>query len=193
MGEARVLVVGPKPILRPNDKEETQAEYLEPEKLLEGSTGLLAPHTFTELYVPHVLQKAEDPRPAMEALWNVARHEGLLELTVPHGSCDQAIADPTYRRLWYPDSMNHFQPAMLDSDEWKMDWQPRVVYIRIHKHLYDTLDETARFQMTMTHRNVALEICAVLQAVKPARSRTNKKGLKFPRIVVQPWEARTDK
>lgn len=190
MEGATTLIVGPKPVLRPNDPPEVVADYLEPDKLLMGSTGLYKAHQYTEIYVPHVLQKALDPRPAMEALYNVARKDGLLELTVPHGSCDQAIADPTFKRLWYPDSFNHFCPMMLQDDDYNMDWQAMVVYIRIHDHLFKTLDDTARFQMTMTHRNVALEICAVMKAIKPARKRDDKKGMRFPRIEVQPWTKR---
>jgi hypothetical protein len=161
-------------------------------ELLQPPYNRLADYTYDEIYMPFVLCRTLTPYPIMQELWRVAKVDALLEVTVPCGSSDNAWENPTFLRPYYPQSFVWFsQPLLQDPAlEYNADWQARMVYIRIPDGLLQQIPEDSRFTAAMTKRNVCLELCAVLQAIKPARKRNDADAIRLPKLQVQAMSQR---
>lgn len=186
----QILSVGPKPVLRADDTKTEVAEHITVEKAL-SPPWLYPTHFFDELYVPYVLNRTMDCRPTMAELYRVAKRGALLEVTVPAGSSDDAWMNPDYMRPWFINTFLYFQRAMQPEDNpQEYDWLVRAVYIRINEGLFAQIPDKDQLQVAMTQRNVAQELCAVMEAIKPAGPAGDTKRLKLPRLTVQPMSAR---
>jgi hypothetical protein len=186
-----VLAIGLKPILKPGEELKEVAEHLSVEEFLSPPWVLPDGH-FTEIYAAYSINRAIDPRPIMAELYRVADNKCLLELTVPHGGADSAWEDPRFVRPWYPNSFIQFaRPVCQDKNDY--DWQAKVVYVRVPDGLLAQMPQEGHFLNTMVRRNVANELCGVLEAVKPARKHDDPMKIKLPKILVQPFSQRMEK
>lgn len=186
-----VLAIGRAPILKVGEEDKEVAEHMSVEKFL-APPWVLPEHHFKEIVVPYAINRVMDPRPIMAELYRVARKGALLEITVPHGGADSAWEDPRFMRPWFPNSFLQFARPVC-ADEVPYDWQPKAVYIRVPDGLLAQMPEDARFISTMLKRNVAAEICAVLECIKPARKHDDPSKIRLPKLLVQPFSKRVEK
>ena len=165
-------------------------EHLSVEKFLSPPYLLPTGH-FKEVYAQSVLHFALDPVPLLTELYRVLRHEGLLEVTVPHGANDVAWESPLSKRPYYVGSFMQFsRPVMTTEDALPFDFQPKLVIIRLPDPLYQMIPQEKQLESVMTQRNIAIEMTAVLQAQKPFRKPANPEKIRLPRLVIEPLSKR---
>jgi len=65
------------------------------------------------------------------------------------------------------------------------DWQCKACYIRVPESLLAQMPEQAHLQTVMIQRNVAEEICVVMEAIKPGRKEDDPDKIRLPKMLVQ--------
>ena len=189
----RILSVGDT-LVNPNAPVDTDVDFISVKELLSPPYPRLTDYAYDEIYIPFILCRTDKPLPIMQELYRVAKAECLLEVTVPDGSSDTAWENPEYVRPYFANSFLFFSAPITDpKSDYTADWQARAVYMRVPDGILQQVPDTHHFEITMTKRNVCVEICAVMQAHKPARKRGDKEGVRMPKMLVQPFSARVGK
>jgi predicted SAM-dependent methyltransferase len=124
-----------------------------------------------EFMLSHVIEHVRDSLGLMEELHRIAKPGAKAQIRVPFGGSDDAWADPTHVRPYYIDSFVYFsQPAYWRADYgYRGDWKTDRVMIAVNKSMVGDKKPAQIFQMINAYRNVATEMIAFLEAVKPAR------------------------
>lgn len=127
--------------------------------------------TITVIDMSHILEHIVDPLPMMQALHRIAVPDCRLFITVPHGACDMAFADPQHVRQYFPASFQFFaQPAYRRADyNYRGDWAVEVIDLLCDPNLPDTISDEQLGQLINTARNIVWGMRARLRAIKPAR------------------------
>lgn len=137
----------------------------------------------------HVLEHLHHLLPLMQDCWRCARPDAQFEIAVPHGASDDADADPTHVRRFFPQSFGFFgQPNYWRADYgYRGDWRVKQVELVLDRREYAWLEGkggrpedmgeiAAVLASSKEVRNVVLEMRAVLEAVKPAREPRRELG-----------------
>lgn len=185
-----ILSIGPKPVLKADDRKAEVAEHLEVEKFLAAEFPY-PDNTFKEIYAQFVLQRVMDPRPIIAECYRVAQRNGLLEMTVPFGSHDMAWENPHNVRPYFPGTWMQFsRPVQERDDFYPYDFQPKLLIMRIPDGLYAMIPEEQRMQAVMSQRNIAVEMTVVMEAQKVPREAGNPDKIRMPRLLIEPLSGR---
>lgn len=121
----------------------------------------------------HVLEHIRNPLPMMQELHRIAKPGAELVFAVPHGSSDDAFADPTHVRQYFADSFSYFsQPAYWRADYGYLgDWQAEFITLTVSREQYEGKPLEEILEDVKRLRNVVIEMTVSLKAVKPIRER----------------------
>ncbi|MBC7542343.1 MAG: methyltransferase domain-containing protein [Candidatus Sericytochromatia bacterium] len=128
---------------------------------------------FTMILAEHIIEHLQHPLSLMQELHRVAKNGAKAIVRVPHGAHDEAFADPTHVRQYFPASFGYFaQPAYWRADYgYRGDWRTDVIEL-----IMDRRAVAGRTEQEIQHamhflRNAVVEMRVELTAIKPIRER----------------------
>lgn len=140
-------------------------------------------NVFDEILMVHTIEHISNLLPLMQELYRVAAPGCILGIRCPHGASDDADEDPTHVRRLFPRSFAAFgQPYYFKADYgYRGDWRCDTVRLLVRRARFQALDKDQMARALSTERNVATEMIAQLEAVKPART-PRQEDLAWPKI-----------
>lgn len=128
-------------------------------------------NSISEFLGVHVIEHIRNPLPMMEELHRIARPGASALFTVPYGSSDDAVEDPTHVRQYFVNSFMYFsQPTYWRADYgYRGDWNVERVILRVSEKRYAGKSASDIYDDVMHKRNVVIEMTTHLTAIKPAR------------------------
>ena len=124
-----------------------------------------------EFFAAHVFEHIRNPLPMMQELHRIARPGAKAIFVTPYGSSDDAFEDPTHVRQCFIHTFAYFsQPFLWRADYgYRGDWEIDVLQLKIQRKRHFGKTTEQMMNEVMSQRNVVLEMCAILHAIKPIR------------------------
>lgn len=127
--------------------------------------------SITEIFASHFLEHIHNPLPLFQELYRVACPDARAVFSLPYGSSDDAMEDPTHVRFYFLQSFGYFsQPYYWRADYgYRGDWKTMKIVLKVSKEKYYGKPFAEIIRDVSTLRNVVYEMIAELYAVKPPR------------------------
>jgi SAM-dependent methyltransferase len=124
-----------------------------------------------ELLLSHVLEHVNDTLGLMQELHRIAKPNARLTIRVPHGASDDAWEDPTHKRAYFSQSFGYFsQPYYWRADYgYRGDWAMDDLELFVPRDEFVKQPPDVLLHRINRERNLVVEMCATLHAVKPVR------------------------
>lgn len=125
-----------------------------------------------ELLLSHVLEHVDDTLALMQELHRVSRPGAIATIRCPYGGSDDADEDPTHCHRFFLNSFGYYsQPFYWRADYgYRGDWQPKRIVLFVDPRENAGLAPTDVLRKVRKLRNIALEMLAEIEAVKPIRA-----------------------
>lgn len=147
-----------------------------------------------QIFGNHVLEHLPDPMTFFREAHRVLIHGGRLELTMPYGISNEAIADPTHLKSWIPASFCFLQPGWDEEchnpqhDAWKATFVIQTCMRQVHTSLRWLMKKPLRhlgIRILPFLHNAYCGLFVALVAVKDeAQARAWRKAGNYPQQVI---------
>lgn len=128
-------------------------------------------NTVDGFYGSHLIEHLKNPLSFMQELYRIAKPNAEALFSLPYGSSDDALEDPTHVHQYFLYSFTYFsQPTYWRADYgYRGDWSIKRISLVVNKNRYVNKSFNEIMFEVNTYRNVVKEMIVELIALKPAR------------------------